>query len=128
MERKNIAGNSVWEGMVGYSRAVRIGNHIFVAGTTSTDENGIISGVKNPYRQTVQSLKNIETALQKAGASLKDVVRTRMFITDPAYAETIGRAHNEVFKDIKPASTMVVISRLVDKEMLVEIEADAIVE
>ncbi|HEY4613062.1 MAG TPA: RidA family protein [Bacteroidota bacterium] len=127
MERKNIASNTLWEESVGYSRAVRVGNQIFVAGTTSTDANGVITGVKNPYRQTIQSLRNIEAALEKAGASMKDVVRTRMFITDPASAETVGRAHNEVFKDIKPATTMVVISRLIDKEMLVEIEADAIV-
>jgi len=127
MERKNIASNTLWEESVGYSRAVRVGNQIFVAGTTSTDANGVITGVKNPYRQTIQSLRNIEMALEKAGASMKDVVRTRMFITDPANAETVGRAHNEVFKDIRPAATMVVISRLIDKEMLVEIEADAIV-
>ncbi|MCI0706673.1 MAG: RidA family protein [Ignavibacteriae bacterium] len=127
MERKNFASRTIWEEQVGYSRAVRIGNHVFVAGTTSTDDNGVITGVKNPYRQAVQSLRNIEAALTKAGASMKDVVRTRMFITDPNNAETIGRAHNEVFKDIRPVATMVVVNRLIDREMLVEIEADAIV-
>lgn len=127
MERKNISSNTVWENAVGYSRAVRVGNQVFVAGTTSTDENGIVSGAKNPYAQTLQSLKNIEKALQQVGASLEHVVRTRIFVTNMAQSETIGKAHNEVFSKIRPATTMVQIQRLISPDMLVEIEADAVI-
>ncbi len=127
MERTNHSTDTIWERTVGYSRAVRIGNQIFVSGTTSTDELGLVTGISNPYRQTVQTLSNIEKALKQLGASLNDVVRTRIFITNINYWETIGKAHSEFFKDICPATSMVVVSRLIDAEMLVEIEADAVI-
>ena len=127
MERKQISSNTVWEDSYGYSRAVRIGNMVFVSGTTSTDENGIVTGAKNPYAQTVQALKNIERALNQAGATLENVVRTRIFITNMAFADTIGKAHNEVFGKIRPATTMVQVQRLISPDMLVEIEADAVI-
>jgi enamine deaminase RidA (YjgF/YER057c/UK114 family) len=100
---------------------------VFVSGTTSTDENGIVTGAKNPYAQTLQSLKNVERALQQAGATLENVVRTRIFITNMAFADTIGKAHNEVFGNIRPATTMVQVQRLISPDMLVEIEADAVI-
>ena len=127
MKRQNISSGAKWEDIVGYSRAVRVGNIIEVAGTTASDENGEVIGKGDMYAQTKYIFEKMEKALQEAGASMADVVRTRMLVTDISQWEEVGRAHGEFFRTIKPASTMVEISGLINPEMLIEIEISAVV-
>lgn len=128
MTRQTISTGTKWESQVGYSRAVRVGSHIHVSGTTATDEEGEVVAVGDPYRQTRRALANVESALVEAGAALDDVVRTRLFVVDIDQWGAIGRAHGEVLGEIRPATSMVEVRRLIDPDMLVEIEAVAIVE
>ena len=128
MHRQNISTNTSWESSVGYSRAVRIGSNVYVSGTTATDESGRrIIGIGDSYTQTIQAIKNIENALEMAGATLKDVVRTRIYVTDIDQWNDIGKAHADFFKEIRPTTTMVEVSRLISDEILVEIEAEALI-
>lgn len=127
MERKEVGSRAKWEAMAGYSRAVRVGPFVYVAGTTAWDEKGDIVGVEDPHAQTAQILRNIERALQSVGASHKDVVRTRAFVTDIDRWEAIGRAHREFFQGVRPTLTIVQVDRLLEPEMMVEMEADAVI-
>lgn len=127
MNKQLISSGAPWEKTVGYSRAVRVGNHIFVAGTTAVDGDGNVVGAGNAYEQTHFILKKIEKALTEAGSKMEDVVRTRMFVTNIEHWEAIGKAHGEFFTDIRPAATMVEVSRLIGQELMIEIEVDAIV-
>lgn len=126
MDRERYSSGAPWEATVGYSRAVRVGRAIHVAGTTGIDESGTVVGADDAYAQAAQTLKNVERALAAFGAGFEHVVRTRMYVTDIERWEEVGRAHGEVFRDVRPAATMVEVSRLIDPAMLVEIEVDAV--
>ena len=128
MKRTNIASGTKWESMMGFSRAVRTGRHVFISGTTAIDKNGQLVGINNPYMQTKKALENIESALSQLGASMKDVVRTRLFVRDLNHWDEVAKAHVEFFGEILPATSFVEVNRLVDTAMLVSIEADAIID
>jgi enamine deaminase RidA (YjgF/YER057c/UK114 family) len=127
-ERRSVSSGAPWEAIVGYSRAVRVGNHVFVAGTTAVDASGAVVGVGDPYAQTLQALRTVEAALTALGAGRADVVRTRLYVTDIGHWQEVGRAHGEFFRAVRPAATLVEVRRLIALELLVEVEVDAVID